>query len=193
MEKPSRFALKGEQWNVGQARRGSDGGEHPVGLGRELILLRSLCRDFGTREASPDISYAEVNFGAFATFHQCLCGFGAPTRLRRFSTGCQLLLARGRVRGGEAHFFPQVEFPTVQQFPLHLQRLYGLAVGDEDIHNHERLRLDHLLAVACDKRDPLTRTGNVSLRPGCPSRCIVREAKWRTCSSSRSWTCKPTG
>ena len=35
------------------------------------------------------------------------------------------------------------------------QRLYGLALGYEDINDHERLRLDHLLAVACDKRDPL--------------------------------------
>ena len=35
------------------------------------------------------------------------------------------------------------------------QRLYGLALGYEDLNDHERLRLDHLLAVACDKRDPL--------------------------------------
>ena len=35
------------------------------------------------------------------------------------------------------------------------QRIYGLALGYEDINDHERLRLDHLLAVACDKRDPL--------------------------------------
>ncbi|MBI3302051.1 MAG: IS1380 family transposase [Deltaproteobacteria bacterium] len=35
------------------------------------------------------------------------------------------------------------------------QRLYGLALGYEDINDHERLRLDHLLAVACDKLDPL--------------------------------------
>jgi len=35
------------------------------------------------------------------------------------------------------------------------QRLYGLALGYEDLNDHERLRLDHLLAVACDKSDPL--------------------------------------
>lgn len=35
------------------------------------------------------------------------------------------------------------------------QRLYGLALGYEDINDHDRLRLDHLLAVACDKHDPL--------------------------------------
>ncbi len=35
------------------------------------------------------------------------------------------------------------------------QRLYGLALGYEDLNDHERLRLDPLLAAACDKRDPL--------------------------------------
>jgi hypothetical protein len=35
------------------------------------------------------------------------------------------------------------------------QRLYGLALGYEDLNDHEWLRRDHLLAVACDKADPL--------------------------------------
>ena len=35
------------------------------------------------------------------------------------------------------------------------QRIYGLALGYEDINDHESLRLDPLLAVACEKRDPL--------------------------------------
>lgn len=35
------------------------------------------------------------------------------------------------------------------------QRLYGLALGYEDINDHQRLRLDPLLAAACDKTDPL--------------------------------------
>jgi hypothetical protein len=35
------------------------------------------------------------------------------------------------------------------------QRLSGLALGYEDINDHDRLRLDRLLAVACDKLDPL--------------------------------------
>ncbi|MDB6064381.1 MAG: transposase family protein [Pedosphaera sp.] len=42
---------------------------------------------------------------------------------------------------------------SVQQ--LLAQRLYGLALGYEDLNDHERLRLDPLLAAACDKRDPL--------------------------------------
>lgn len=41
----------------------------------------------------------------------------------------------------------------VQQ--LVAQRLYGLALGYEDLNDQERLRLDPLLAVACEKRDPL--------------------------------------
>ena len=35
------------------------------------------------------------------------------------------------------------------------QRLFGLALGYEDINDHERLRLDPLLASACGKTDPL--------------------------------------
>jgi hypothetical protein len=35
------------------------------------------------------------------------------------------------------------------------QRLFGLALGYEDLNDHEQLRLDPLLAVACDKVDPL--------------------------------------
>jgi hypothetical protein len=35
------------------------------------------------------------------------------------------------------------------------QRIYGLALGYEDINDHGSLRLDPLLAVACEKRDPL--------------------------------------
>jgi hypothetical protein len=35
------------------------------------------------------------------------------------------------------------------------QRLFGIALGYEDLNDHERLRLDPLLAVACGKTDPL--------------------------------------
>ena len=34
------------------------------------------------------------------------------------------------------------------------QRVYGLALGYEDLNDHQWLRLDPLLATACDKRDP---------------------------------------
>jgi len=35
------------------------------------------------------------------------------------------------------------------------QRIYGLALGYEDLNDHDWLRLDPLLATACDKLDPL--------------------------------------
>lgn len=35
------------------------------------------------------------------------------------------------------------------------QRIYGLALGYEDLNDHEQLRRDPLLATACDKDDPL--------------------------------------
>lgn len=35
------------------------------------------------------------------------------------------------------------------------QRIYGLALGYEDLNDHEHLRRDPLLATACDKADPL--------------------------------------
>jgi hypothetical protein len=34
------------------------------------------------------------------------------------------------------------------------QRLFGTALGYEDVTDHERLRLDPLLAAACGKTDP---------------------------------------
>ena len=34
------------------------------------------------------------------------------------------------------------------------QRLYGMALGYEDLNDHDTLRLDPLLAVACEKKDP---------------------------------------
>lgn len=42
---------------------------------------------------------------------------------------------------------------SVQQ--LLAQRIYGLALGYEDLNDHGRLRLDPLLASACNKLDPL--------------------------------------
>src|SRR5271157_554484 len=42
---------------------------------------------------------------------------------------------------------------SVQQ--LLAQRLYGLALGYEDLNDHHRLRRDPLLATACGKLDPL--------------------------------------
>jgi hypothetical protein len=41
---------------------------------------------------------------------------------------------------------------SVQQ--LLAQRIYGLVLGYEDLNDHQWLRLDPLLATACEKRDP---------------------------------------
>jgi hypothetical protein len=35
------------------------------------------------------------------------------------------------------------------------QRIYGLALGYEDLNDHQQLRRDPLMAAACEKRDPL--------------------------------------
>jgi len=51
--------------------------------------------------------------------------------------------------GRDQHFVDH----SVQQ--LLAQRIYGLALGYEDLNDHEQLRRDPLLATACDKRDPL--------------------------------------
>ena len=45
------------------------------------------------------------------------------------------------------------------------QRLYALALGYEDLNDHDWLRRDPLLATACDKRDPL---GEDRLHPHLP-------------------------
>jgi|SRR5215203_531293 len=42
------------------------------------------------------------------------------------------------------------------------QRLFALAMGYEDLNDHDRLRLDPLFAVACEKRDPF---GGDRVRP----------------------------
>ena len=49
---------------------------------------------------------------------------------------------------------------SVQQ--LLAQRVYGIALGYEDLNDHQRLRLDPLLATACEKNDPF---GNDRVNP----------------------------
>ncbi len=49
---------------------------------------------------------------------------------------------------------------SVQQMVA--QRVYGLALGYEDLNDHDRLRLDPVLAAACNKLDPL---GNDRFNP----------------------------
>jgi hypothetical protein len=57
-----------------------------------------------------------------------------------------------------AHCFDDQRDPRFVDHQLEAllsQRLEGLALGYEDLNDHEQLRRDPLLAVACDKADPL--------------------------------------
>ena len=40
------------------------------------------------------------------------------------------------------------------------QRVYGLALGYEDLNDHEELRRDPLLAVLAEKADPTGKSAN---------------------------------
>ncbi len=48
---------------------------------------------------------------------------------------------------------PEAIEHTVRE--LLAQRIYGLCLGYEDLNDHDRLRLDPMLAVAVEKADPL--------------------------------------
>ena len=49
------------------------------------------------------------------------------------------------------------------------QRIFGLGLGYEDVNDHDKLRLDPLLATACSKSDPF---GRGSLQSGASGDCI---------------------
>jgi hypothetical protein len=76
--------------------------------------------------------------------------------------GGALLLRQVDINLGLTHSVAQCFCDTRQQVyvdhsvrQLLAQRLYGLALGYEDLNDHQRLRLDPLLAAACEKLDPL--------------------------------------
>ena len=76
---------------------------------------------------------------------------GGVLLLRQVDEG--LGVSRALARCFEDRRDPRFVDHTVQQ--LVAQRLYAMALGYEDLNDHDRLRLDPLLAVACEKRDPL--------------------------------------
>ncbi|BBO18455.1 conserved hypothetical protein [Candidatus Brocadia pituitae] len=47
---------------------------------------------------------------------------------------------------------PEAIEHTVEE--LLSQRIYGVALGYEDLNDHDQLRIDPLLAVLCKKKDP---------------------------------------
>jgi hypothetical protein len=78
------------------------------------------------------------------------------------SDGGALLLRQVDINLGLTQSLAQCFCDTRQQVyvdhsvrQLLAQRLYGLALGYEDLNDHQRLRLDPLLAAACEKLDPL--------------------------------------
>ncbi len=81
---------------------------------------------------------------------------------RLSSDGGALLLRQVDLNLGLTQSLAQCFCDTRQQVyvdhsvrQLLAQRLYGLALGYEDLNDHHRLRLDPLLAAACEKLDPL--------------------------------------
>jgi Transposase DDE domain group 1 len=98
-----------------------------------------LFQDLGLRQVVADFSGGSLSSdGGALLLRQVDLGLG----LSRALAGC---FADARDARFVDHGLPQ----------LLAQRLYGLALGYEDLNDHDRLRLDPLLAVACDKRDPL--------------------------------------
>jgi hypothetical protein len=98
-----------------------------------------LFQDLGSRKVAVDFSGGTLSSdGGSLLLRQVDQGLG----LSRSLAGC--FADRRDVRYSDH---------TIQE--LVTQRLYGLALGYEDLNDHDRLRLDPLLAVACNKRDPL--------------------------------------
>ena len=97
-----------------------------------------LFQDLGSRKVLADFSGGTLSSdGGVLLVRQVDAGLGLTASLSQcFSDGRQAVYVDH----------------TVQQ--LLAQRIYGLVLGYEDLNDHEWLRLDPLLATACDKRDP---------------------------------------
>ena len=98
-----------------------------------------LFQDLGARRVQADFSGGHLTMDAGVLL------------LRQVNRG--LGLSRRLAACFHDHRQPEWVDHSVEQ--LLDQRLYGQALGYEDLNDHARLRLDPLLAVACDKRDPL--------------------------------------
>jgi hypothetical protein len=96
-------------------------------------------QDLGSRKVVADFSGGTLSSdGGALLLRQVDAGLGLTHRLAEcFADGRQQVYVDHSVR------------------QLVSQRIYGLALGYEDLNDHEWLRLDPLLATACDKRDPL--------------------------------------
>src|SRR5712692_4257709 len=98
-----------------------------------------LFQDLGSRQVAADFSGGTLSSdGGVLLLRQVDASLGLTRRLAQCFSD-----ARRQVYVD--HSLPQ----------LLAQRLYGLALGYEDLNDHQRLRLDPLLAAACNKLDPL--------------------------------------
>jgi Transposase DDE domain group 1 len=95
--------------------------------------------DLGTRQVVADFSGGTLSIDAGALL------------LRQVDAGLGLIPSLAQCFN-DARNPIFVDHSVVQ---LLAQRIYGLALGYEDLNDHERLRLDPLLATACNKIDPL--------------------------------------
>ncbi len=100
-----------------------------------------LFQDLGSREVVADFSGGTLSSdGGALLLRQVDAGLGVTGQLAEcFADERQQVYVDHSVR------------------QLVAQRIYGLALGYEDLNDHEWLRLDPLLAMACEKRDPLGR------------------------------------
>jgi len=97
-----------------------------------------LFQDLGSRKVVADFSGGTLSSdGGVLLVRQVDASLGLTARLAQCFTDARQALYVDH---------------TVQQ--LLAQRIYGLVLGYEDLNDHEWLRLDPLLAAACDKRDP---------------------------------------
>jgi Transposase DDE domain group 1 len=98
-----------------------------------------LFQDLGQRKVVADFSGGTLSSdGGVLLLRQVDAGLGVTAALARcFSDQRQQVYVDHTVR------------------QLLAQRIYGLALGYEDLNDHEQLRRDPLLAAACEKVDPL--------------------------------------
>ena len=105
-----------------------------------------LFQDLGARQVVADFSGGTLSSEGGVLF----------LRQADQNLGLTLALARCFVDRRDARY---VDHALVE---LLAQRIYAQSLGWEDVNDHQRLRLDPLLAVACGKEDPL---GLARLRP----------------------------
>jgi hypothetical protein len=98
-----------------------------------------LFQDLGSRKVVVDFSGGRLSSD------------GGVLLLRQVDAGLGVTAALAECFGDQRQ--PVYVDHTVRQ--LLAQRIYGLALGYEDLNDHEQLRRDPLLAAACEKSDPL--------------------------------------